>query len=191
MKIERTYPLPSKPHFQHQQVIRWAKWPFLAAAYLCPILNLALGGKPWSLVVLWSLWIAWSSLVSPDMVAYNRISQLAKLLFQSCVLLILIDLCLAPGWAVFVVPLVSVGGMIAAAALLFSDLRRQKLNMMPMFLLCLLFLFSALACLVFWPQYAGWARILMGAVDLALLVAFCAVLGRDFLRNLQKYFHIR
>ena len=96
MKIERTYPLPSKPHFQHQQVIRWAKWPFLAAAYLCPILNLALGGKPWSLVVLWSLWIAWSSLVSPDMVAYNRISQLAKLLFQSCVLLILIDLCLGP-----------------------------------------------------------------------------------------------
>ena len=50
-----------------------------------------------------------------------------------------------------------------------------KLNMMPMFLLCLLFLFSALACLVFWPQYAGWAMILMGAV----------------LRNLQKYFHIR
>ena len=46
-------------------------------------------------------------------------------------------------------------------------------------LLCLLFLFSALACLVFWPQYAGWAMILMGAVDLALLVAFCAVLGRD------------
>lgn len=45
MKIERTYPLPSKPHFQHQQVIRWAKWPFLAAAYLCPILNLALGGQ--------------------------------------------------------------------------------------------------------------------------------------------------
>ncbi len=191
MNIKITYPTITKHALQRQDIIRWAKWPFLAAAYVCPIVNLWLGGAAWSVVVLWSLWLVWSLGLSTDLVEYNRISQFIKLIVNAAILLILIDVLLAPGWAATVVPIVCFGGLTVAGVLFFTDLDKQKQNVMPMLVLSAISFMIAAVWLLFWRQTSGWSLIVMGALSLALLVACFFVLGFGLLRECKKRFHIK
>jgi len=190
MKVEITYPPRNVRNFQRHQIIGWAKWPFLFAAYICPILNIATGGPAWSVVVLWSLWIVWSFSLSPDLVEINRISLFVKFIANSSILLILIDTLLAPGWAVEVVAIVCFGGLAVVGALFFTDIGRQKQNMMPILLLVAVSIVSSISGMIIWRQHDGvWALVVMGAFALALLVAGAIVLGNDFIREIKKRFH--
>ena len=191
MKVDITYPQQSRRKLQLNQIRGWIKWPFLFAAYICPILNLCTGGKAWSVIVLWSLWIAWSFVFSPDLVEYNRISQIVKLVADASALLIMIDLLLAPGWADEVVPLVCFSGIVVTGALFFTDLDRQKQNMMPMLWMILISIISVIISFSFWTEENGWALALMGAVAAALLLEFYSVLGRDLMREMNKRFHTK
>ncbi len=191
MKVDITYPGQNRTRLQFNQIRRWIKRPFLFAAYICPILNLCIGGKAWSVIVIWSLWIAWSFVFSPDLVEYNRISQIVKLVADASALLIMIDLLLAPGWANEVVPLVCFSGLVVTGVLFFTDLDRQKQNMMPMLWMILISIISALISFSFWMEESGWALVLMGAVAVALLYACYSVLGRDLIRELKKRFHTK
>ncbi len=156
-----------------------------------PILNLCIGGKAWSVIVIWSLWIAWSFVFSPDLVEYNRISQIVKLVADASALLIIIDLLFSPGWANEVVPLVCFSGLVVTGALFFTDLDRQKQNMMPMLWMILISIISALISFSFCMEESGWALVLMGAVAIALLYACYSVPGRDLIRELKKRFHTK
>lgn len=191
MKTEMVYPLREKRKIQRCDVIATAKWPFLLAAYACLIINVAVGGKAWSVVVLWSLWIAWSLVVSPAMIEYNRISQLIKLITYACILLILIDVLLSPGWAILVVPIVCFSGLMLSAVLFFTDFERQKQNIMPMLLLAFISIISATVGLIVWNGGHQWALVVMGALALAILIACFMTLRSDFIRTLQKRFHTK
>ena len=59
MQINIIYPEKTKEALQRSRVLKLARWPFLFAAYLCPIFNLYFGGRAWSAVVLWALWMVW------------------------------------------------------------------------------------------------------------------------------------
>jgi hypothetical protein len=191
MKVRITYPPPEKRTMFWQHVIAWAKWIFLFAAYFCPIINLVTGGPAWSLIVIWSLWLIWSLLLSPALVEYNRISQLIKLVSNTCILLILIDVLLSPGWAVEVVPIVCFCGLFLAGLLFFTDLGRQRQNMFPMLLLVGVSIFCSLVGLTLWHGESRWALAVMGAFALALFIGCICVLGMDFIRELKKWFHTR
>lgn len=132
MKLEITYPPVEKRRQRKKKLIKAAGWLMVLAALVCPVVNLAVGGKAWSLIVLMGLYMLWSLVLSPDLVEYNRISQFIKLLLSSCVMLVLIELAIVPGWALFVVPIVGFCGLIVCAALFFSDMVKQKQNMLPM-----------------------------------------------------------
>ena len=64
---------------------------FLLSALLCVTINIWAGGKAWSIIVLWSLYMIWTLFIHPDMIEYNRISQFTKVIVQSCIMLVLID----------------------------------------------------------------------------------------------------
>ena len=172
-----------------QDVIAGAKWPFLLAAYICPILNIFFGGPAWSLVVLWSLWIVWSFFFSPHLVEFNRISQFIKFIVNAAILLILIDVLLSPGWAMEVVPLVCFGGLVVAGTLFFTDLDRQKQNMMPVLLLSAISILSSAIGLIVWRQGNRWTLVIMGAVAIAFLAACFIAMGGDLIREIKKRFH--
>ena len=106
MKLKITYPQPERRRLRRRRLLEILRWPFLFAALVCPALNLVTGGSAWSIVVLISLYTVWTLVLSPDLVEYNRISQFIKLIVCCCALLISVDLFLAPGWAVEVVPIV-------------------------------------------------------------------------------------
>jgi len=190
MDIKIVYPLVSKKKRTAPALKAVTKWTFLITAYTCLICNLYSGGKAWSIVVLWSLWFLWSFLFAPDMVEYNRISQASKLLAYACILLILINVLLAPGWASFVVPVICFGGLLFIALLFFTDFEKQRQNMMPMIWLLTGSILMIVLSLAGWPEMS-WPMIAMGATAFGILVLCFAVMGRNLPLEFRKRFHIK
>ncbi len=191
MKINVIYPGRTKKTLQRSRMLKLIQGPMLLAAYLCPIVNLYTGGRAWSLVVLWGLWMAWSLALSPDLVEYNRISQTIKLVEYSCIMMILIDVLLAPGWAIEVVFIVCFSELILTAILFFTDLEKQKQNMQPMILLITISIAASIIGLTVWKGPDQWAAMLAGVLALALALACFFVLGREFLLEFKKRFHTK
>ncbi|MCI5847898.1 MAG: DUF6320 domain-containing protein [Clostridiales bacterium] len=189
MRLEITYPVPSRRASRRLGVIRWFRWPFLAAAVACPVINLAIGGKWWSVVVLWALYMAWGNLFATAMIDYNRVSQSIRWIVQCCVLLFLIDWLLAPGWALLVVPMVAAGGLVLASILFFSDFSRQRQNVAPLLLLCIGDILYAAGFSL--AGKGSWSVTVLASLSPVMLIALIACTGRDFFRSLHKYFHLK
>lgn len=191
MKINNTFPTPRKQTLQLHHVLRWVRWPFLLAAILCPLINLCVGGKPWSVIVLWGLWMLWTNLFNPAMVDYNRVSQCIRLIVQGTILQILIDVLIVPGWIFNVAPIFCFGGLIVAGLLFFSDFHQQRHNMMPLLLLSVGCLIGAVVGLTVPTPAWTWTIIVLGALSFSLLVACIASTGKDFVRIIRKFFHLK
>ncbi len=91
MNIKITYPAVEKRRLERQKFLHILRWPYLAVAIACPIVNYCVGGKAWSIIVLMGMYMAWKLVLSPDLVEYNRLSQTIKVLILSCGMLALID----------------------------------------------------------------------------------------------------
>ena len=191
MKVEIVYPAPKPLHRRLDRLVMGVQWLFLFAACLCPLLNLVIGGKAWSVIVLWSLHMFWTLVASPARIEYNRISQFIKLLCDTSVLLLLVDWFLSPGWAVTVVPIVCFGGLIVGGGLLLTDWRRQRQNLLPLLLLAGACTVGAAVGLFLRPAADSWPMAVMGACALVLLAACAVLLGPGFLTELRKRFHTR
>lgn len=124
------------------------------------------------------------------MVEYNRISQVSKLLAYSCILLILINGLLAPGWASFVVPVICFGGLIIVAVLFFTDFEKQRQNMMPMIWLIAGSILMIISSLAGWPELS-WPMVAMGATAFGILVLCFSLMGWSLALEIQKRFHTR
>ena len=191
MKIKITYPKVSPKIIKHQRLINFMKWPLLIAVVICPIINLITGGKAWSLVVLMSIYIAWDLVISRDLVEYNRISQFVKLITLTSLLLITIDVFLAPGWALDAVPILIFSGLIVTSVLFFTDIEKQKQNIFPFLFLILLSIFSSIIGLSFYHEKDSWPLIVMGAVALFLLITLSITLKENIINELKKGFSVK
>lgn len=191
MKIKITYPKVSPKIIKHQRLINFMKWPLLIAVVICPIINLITGGKAWSLVVLMSIYMAWDLVISRDLVEYNRISQFVKLITLTSLLLIIIDIFLAPGWALEAVPILIFSGLIVTSVLFFTDIERQKQNIFPFLFLILLSIFSSIIGLSFYHEKDSWPLTVMGAVALFLLITLSITLKENIINELKKGFSVK
>lgn len=191
MKIKITYPKVSPKIIKHQRLINFMKWPLLIAVVICPIINLITGGKAWSLVVLMSIYMAWDLVISRDLVEYNRISQFVKLITLTSLLLITIDVFLAPGWALEAVPILIFSGLIVTSVLFFTDIERQKQNIFPFLFLILLSIFSSIIGLSFYHEKDSWPLTVMGVVALFLLITLSFTLKENIINELKKGFSVK
>lgn len=191
MKIKITYPKVSPKIIKHQRLINFMKWPLLIAVVICPIINLITGGKAWSLVVLMSIYMTWDLVISRDLVEYNRISQFVKLITLTSLLLITIDVFLAPGWALDTVPILIFSGLIVTSVLFFTDIERQKQNIFPFLFLILLSIFSSIVGLSFYHEKDSWSLTVMGAVALFLLITLSITLKENIINELKKGFSVK
>lgn len=191
MKIKITYPKVSPKIIKHLRLINFMKWPLLIAVVICPIINLITGGKAWSLVVLMSIYMAWDLVISRDLVEYNRISQFVKLITLTSLLLITIDIFLAPGWALEAVPILIFSGLIVTSVLFFTDIERQKQNIFPFLFLILLSIFSSIVGLSFYHEKDSWPLTVMGAVALFLLITLSITLKENIINELKKGFSVK
>lgn len=191
MKIKITYPKVSPKIIKHQRLINFMKWPLLIAVVICPIINLITGGKAWSLVVLMSIYMAWDLVISRDLVEYNRISQFVKLITLTSLLLITIDVFLAPGWALEAVPILIFSGLIVTSVLFFTDIERQKQNIFPFLFLILLSIFSSIIGLSFYHEKDSWPLTVMGVVALFLFITLSITLKENIINELKKGFSVK
>ena len=191
MKLDITYPTVERRRLQRKKFLHIVRWPVLFAALICPVVNLVTGGAAWSIIVLMALYMLWTLVLSPDLVEYNRISQFIKTIVCTCILLTLIDVFLAPGWAIEVVPIVCFTGLAVAGILFFTDLERQKQNMLPMLLLILFAIAGSVIGLSLWHEESRWALAVMGVFAVCLLFSCMVSLGSEFLRELKRRFHTK
>lgn len=191
MKLNVTYPSITKRKIQRKKVLSIVRWPLLSAAIICPVINYITGKKAWSIIVLMSLYILWTLVFSPDLVEYNRISQFIKFIIDSCILLTLINIFLVPGWAIEVVPIVCFSALTICGTLFFTDLDRQKQNMLPMLVFIFFTLIGSIIGLCIWHEESRWALAVMGVFSLILLIAIIVTLGSEFLRELKRRFHTK
>lgn len=190
MKINITYPLRNKKQFRRERLLKIMKWPFLLSAYISTIVNLIIGGPYWCIIVVCGLLMIWNLLFGVDLVEYNRISQFTKLVIYSGFMLFLIDIVLVPGWFFGVISIVAFGSLIVAAILFYSDIEKQKQNMMPLLLLMFLNVVGTVLGLTLYKGKLYWTYIVMGSISLALILSCIIVLGGSFLREIKKRFHV-
>lgn len=162
---------------------------FLAAGYICPIINICNGGKPWSIVVDWSLWLIWCTVFTRPLVENNLMSRTVHFLFNSAILLVLIDVCISSGWAGFVVPLVCFSLLVLLGVLFFVGLAKQHQNLMPMLWIITGSLVSLIVAATGWLKM-NWPTIVLGSTAFALLLAALIILRKEFFAELKKRFHV-
>lgn len=191
MKINITYPSKNITRIKREHILKIIRWPFLAISYIALITNLIFGGLWWSILIVVFLYMIWNIFFGLDLVEYNRISQFTKIAIYICVMLFLIDLILIEGWMFEVLSITSFSLLVIAGVLFFSDIERQKQNMMPLFTLIILNVIGTVLGLLFDKGSFYWTYIVMGSISLAIIVLCIIVLGRNFIIQLIKRFHIR
>lgn len=188
MEVELIYPVMSKQRKAHERWRTITEWLLAAAAYACPIINICVGGKAWSLIVLWSIWCVWRALFNRPLVEDNRISRSVSGLICVAVMLVLIELFLSSGWAVFVIPIVCFGMLMVIATFFFTDLQRQRQNIMPMLWVILGTIVAVISALIIMPKI-NWPMLLMGFAALAMLIVSAIVMRWGLWLEVKKRFH--
>ncbi|MCR5229030.1 MAG: hypothetical protein K6D03_02790 [Solobacterium sp.] len=192
MKVKIVYPEVTRQQRIWMNLRIYCKWIFLFASTICAAVNISVGGKAWSVIAIWSMWIVWSQILSTDMVEYNRLSQTVKLILRACVLLAMIDLFLAPGWSVNVIALVCTAAVILVGVLFFSDFEKQKQNMFPMLIFCVLcFTGSVIGLIARRGRAVVWPLAVLAVCSVFLLVLCAAFLGNRFGEEIRKRFSVK
>ena len=167
------------------------RWPFLSVAAACMIVNIAISGPWWGVIAVIALYIIWRLILSPDLVEYNRMSQSIKIVAWISVLLALIDILLVHSFALFVSPIVCFGGLAVSVVLFFTDLQRQKHNMLPLILFEVVSMIGSGIVLCFWNDPNNWPYIVLLSLSVLCFLAMVIVLGRDFKIEFERRFHIK
>ena len=190
MKINIIYPNSNRKKIKRGRLLEVLRWPFLGVGIVSVIVNLIVGKPMWSFIVVMALLMIWSLIFDVDLVEYNRLSQFSKFVIYSLIILILIDLFLAPGLAQTVIGIVSFSSLLVAGILFFSDIKRQKQNMMPLLVLDIFALIGTVLWLTLYEGRFYWTYIVMGSISILLIILFIIVLRWDFIKEFRKRFHL-
>ncbi len=206
MNINLTYPRLSKKRATREKLIRILRLPFIILAIACPIVNLAIGGLPWSVIALFGLYMVWNLAVAIDLIEYNRTSQFMKLITYAIIMLILIDTLLTPNtpWGAMVIPIVTFSALVVAAVLFYTDFERQRHNLMPLLTIDLICIVASAIMLILItqatkydqiPDYFGeiplWPYIVMCSVSSALLLSLVFSLKGGLVAEIKRRLHAK
>ena len=190
MNIKYTYPKPKRKKQVRKALKTVTFYVFIFAAFITLMLNLIIGGSPWSLVVVYSMYFVWTSFIDTDLVEYNIVSQSIKFISNSCVLLILLSIIYSVTPLIEnVVPYIVIGSIIIMTILYFSDMQRQKRNLFPIILFIFVTLIPAFVYTIN-PSYNDWEMPVMGILSLSFLILCLMSLRGEFISELTKRFHI-
>lgn len=188
MDIKIIYPPLKKQKFAVEKIRGVCLWIFLITAYCCTIINICVGGKAWSIIVLWSLWFAWNTFMTRPLVENNLISRITNLLSNSCILLVLIDVFLSSGWEEFVIPIICFGILMILGIIFFLNVSMHRQNMMPMIWIISGSLVAFISAILGWSTM-NWPVVVLGSTAFAMFIAFVVVLRLQFFLEFKKRFH--
>jgi len=191
MEIKNTYPTIEKKKITRRDIINFTKWLFFFASITVITINFLVGGKAWSVIVVFSMWILFRQLVFPDMVEYNFVNQIIKFSINSSILLVLIDLLLQPGWIINVLPHIFTGIFVLVGTLFFTDLERQKKNLLFTAFIAICALISSLIYLIVEGLKGNWTVSVLFVTSVVYLVTAYIKLRFDFVKMVKGYFSVK
>ena len=193
MEIKNVYP-PVKRRSRAADIARTVmKWILATGCAASVIVNILTGSPWWSATVVTGCCVLWYLFLSPRLVESNAIGFFIRLTGSSCLMLSVIGYTLSPGWAGFVIPMVSGGGLLISMILLLSDKEGQKNNVHPALLLSVVN--TAGSLIYFFREETIFRDRLVSGISaltgLVFIIVAVSVLGMDFFRELRRRFHLK
>ncbi|NCA96272.1 MAG: hypothetical protein EOM74_04760 [Methanomicrobia archaeon] len=190
MKYKVTYPTPKKKLILK---IEW-RWTILAllwaGAISTGIINLAVGGDPWSLVVIGGEYLFYRVFLRQPLVENSQIGKLTDAILSTCLYLILIDVIYGDGWSVSVVPILTFSLLIIQGLVFFLFYRRQRKNFMPLYWVTIGGLVAIISALIGFPKI-NWPIIVTGSLAFLILIISVIALRKPIWTELKKKFHTK
>ena len=193
MEVRNVYP-PVKRRSRAADIARCIiKWVLAAGSVASVTVNLLTGAPWWCATVVTGCAVVWYLFLSPRLVESNAIGFFIRITCCSCLLLSVIGYTLSPGWAGFVIPMVSGAGILVSMVLLLSDKEGQKNNVHPALLLSLVTIAGSLV--YFFRDNTMFRDRLVSGISaltgLVFVIVAVSVLGMDFFRELRRRFHLK
>ena len=193
MEIKNVYPPVKRPSRGADIARTVFKWILATGCAASVAVNILTGSPYWCATVVTGCCVLWYLFLSPRLVESNAIGFFIRLTGCSCLLLSVIGYTLSPGWAGFVIPMVSGGGLLISMILLLSDKEGQKNNVHPALLLSVVTIAGSLIYFfregtIFRDRLVSGISALTGLVFIIVVVS---VLGMDFFRELRRRFHLQ
>ncbi len=188
LQVHRIYPEQSPRTFfsrNRQDIFRTL---FLGVGYLCLLINLLVGGMPWSLIVGGGLAVVWVAFVYRPLVENTLIKKLSDTSIAVCLYLFLLGALLHQGWTDYVVPIVFFSDVLLIGFIYLVFFKKQKRNFLPLFELLLGGIVAILL------ELAGlrrlhWPAIVVGSVSLGLIVLSVALFPKEVAGEWKKKMH--
>ena len=187
MEIKVTYP-PRKRRRKFWKVFSFIfNILFVLAIIVLPLMNIWAGGKAWSVVAIFGIYMVWSTFISPSLYELNRTYQTIKQVLNVIIMLILIDLLLTDGgWGLTVIPIVSFGGLILCTIMFFSDFNRQKHNAVPFVLITISAIVAGIVGMFNDAVETKWMFVVLAALGVTVFVISFIFLRKTVFRDLRK-----
>lgn len=181
------YPIPERQSSFYRVMRDIVRILFLAAAFVCVLVNVLVKGKAWSIIVVWSLFSAWRLIFSVRLVEFSVFSHFGKLSFYIVVLLILIDRFLASGWAETVIPIVLFGDLLIMLVIYYATYDRKHRHLLSITWLGLLNLIAIPYSIHSWP-IENWIAFAFLAASFLLFVVLIIIDRKDLIYELKVRF---
>lgn len=187
MNPKIVYPIPKKQSQVYRKIRNIVRIVFLISALVCVLINLLTKGKPWSLIVLWSLFSLWQTVFSLELIEYSIFSHISSIFIYIIVLLIIIDRFIAPGWADTVVPIVFFGALLIMSIIYFVTYERKDRHIYSIFVLGVISILGIPYYTHSWP-ITNWLGFSFQIATFVLFIVLIIINRKDIIIELKTRF---
>lgn len=187
MNPKIVYPIPKKQSQVYRRIRNIVRIVFLISALVCVLINLLTKGKPWSLIVLWSLFSLWQTVFSLELIEYSIFSHISSIFIYIIVLLIIIDRFIAPGWADTVVPIVFFGALLIMSIIYFATYERKDRHIYSIFVLGVISILGIPYYTHSWP-IKNWLGFSFQIATFVLFIVLIIINRKDIMIELKTRF---
>ena len=136
------YPIPKRQYTFYTTFRHYYAIASILISVICIIVNILTHTKPWSVIVVWSLFSLWSLVFSLKIVEFSIFAHAIRSSLYIIILLGLIDYFIAPGWAQTVIPIVLFATMLVMLIIYFITYDKRERHLASILLLGLIVIIS-------------------------------------------------
>lgn len=181
------YPVPERQKMFYRNIRNLFRIIFLISGAICVLVNILVGGKAWSLIVVWSLFSFWRLVFSLRLVEFSIYSHAIKVTFYLFVMMVLIDRFLAPGWAETVVPIVMFAYLLVMFVLFFVTYDKKEKHLVSIMMLGAFNLATIPYSIHSWP-IENWIAFAFQCASFLLFLVMIIVNWKDIIYELKVRF---
>ncbi|NDV45838.1 hypothetical protein D0T49_02075 [Paludibacter sp. 221] len=153
------------------------------------VVNIAVGGIPWSLYVITGIYLFYKIFLSRNLVEANLIQRFLSVVITVCLLMIIIRLISTEALNVqIVIPNILFGALVVSGGFYFYDFQSQKSHILPIIFTIGVAIFS-IAILFFLFGIIRWPMIVLGGVSLFIIVFSLLFYRKSIIAEIKKKIH--